>query len=134
MARLKATARPLGGPGDAARYGAGLLDAAAATAPGGPARSRRAAGRRRGERRADDHHRARRVVGDLVRDRAEQEPLGPGHALVADDDQVGGALLGDVEDRVGRVALARVDGDRDAGVAGHGRRLARASPRPPRAG
>jgi serine protease len=36
VARLKATARPLGGPGDRALYGAGLVDAAAATAPGGP--------------------------------------------------------------------------------------------------
>ena len=36
IARLKATARPLGGPGDSKLYGAGLLDAAAATAPGGP--------------------------------------------------------------------------------------------------
>jgi serine protease len=35
-ARLTATARPLGDPGDAKLYGAGLLDAAAATAPGGP--------------------------------------------------------------------------------------------------
>ncbi|MGH2854328.1 MAG: S8 family serine peptidase, partial [Solirubrobacteraceae bacterium] len=35
-ARLRATARPLGGPSDSALYGAGLLDAAAATAPGGP--------------------------------------------------------------------------------------------------
>lgn len=34
--RLVATARPLGGPGDRRLYGAGLLDAAAATAPGGP--------------------------------------------------------------------------------------------------
>ncbi len=34
-ARLIATARPLGGPGDSKLYGAGLLDAAAATAPGG---------------------------------------------------------------------------------------------------
>jgi serine protease len=33
-ARLKATARKLGGPQDQALYGAGLLDAAAATAPG----------------------------------------------------------------------------------------------------
>src|SRR5690606_269449 len=32
----------------------------------------------------------------------------PGHALVADDDQVGLELLGDVEDRVRRVALAGV--------------------------
>jgi serine protease len=35
-ARLRATARPLGGPSDNRLYGAGLLDAAAATAPGGP--------------------------------------------------------------------------------------------------
>ena len=35
-ARLKATARKLGGPQDQALYGAGLLDAGAATAPGGP--------------------------------------------------------------------------------------------------
>jgi serine protease len=35
-ARLRATARKLGGPSDAALYGAGLVDAAAATAPGGP--------------------------------------------------------------------------------------------------
>jgi len=35
-ARLRATARPLGGPSDARLYGAGLVNAAAATAPGGP--------------------------------------------------------------------------------------------------
>jgi serine protease len=35
-ARLRSTARKLGGGGDQALYGAGLLDAAAATAPGGP--------------------------------------------------------------------------------------------------
>jgi len=35
-ARLRATARPLGGPGDSSLYGAGLVNAAAATAPGGP--------------------------------------------------------------------------------------------------
>jgi serine protease len=34
--RLKATARKLGDPQDQADYGAGLLDAAAATARGGP--------------------------------------------------------------------------------------------------
>ena len=34
--RLRATARPLGGPGDSQLYGAGLVNAAAATAPGGP--------------------------------------------------------------------------------------------------
>jgi len=36
VARLRATARKLGGGGDERLYGAGLLDAAAATAPGGP--------------------------------------------------------------------------------------------------
>jgi serine protease len=35
-ARLRATARPLGSPSDSRLYGAGLLDVAAATAPGGP--------------------------------------------------------------------------------------------------
>ncbi len=35
-ARLERTARPLGTPADAVHYGAGLLDAGAATAPGGP--------------------------------------------------------------------------------------------------
>ncbi len=39
LARLRATARALGGPGDRARYGFGLIDAGAATA--GPARSAR---------------------------------------------------------------------------------------------
>jgi serine protease len=34
--RLEQTARPLGGPSDAADYSHGLVDAAAATAPGGP--------------------------------------------------------------------------------------------------
>jgi serine protease len=36
VARLKATTRPLGPPGDTRHYGAGLIDAAAATFPGGP--------------------------------------------------------------------------------------------------
>ena len=36
VARLRATAHKLGGGGDEALYGAGLVDAAAATAPGGP--------------------------------------------------------------------------------------------------
>jgi serine protease len=36
LARLRATARKLGGPHDADDYGAGLVDAAAATARGGP--------------------------------------------------------------------------------------------------
>jgi serine protease len=36
VTRLRATARPLGAPGDRGLYGAGLVDAGAATAPGGP--------------------------------------------------------------------------------------------------
>lgn len=36
VARLRATARKLGGGGDERLYGSGLVDAAAATAPGGP--------------------------------------------------------------------------------------------------
>ncbi|MGI8802723.1 MAG: S8 family serine peptidase [Solirubrobacteraceae bacterium] len=36
VARLEATARPLAPPADAGHYGAGLLDAGAATQPGGP--------------------------------------------------------------------------------------------------
>jgi serine protease len=35
-ARLTATATKLGGPSDSSRYGAGLVNAAAATAPGAP--------------------------------------------------------------------------------------------------
>ena len=38
VARLRASARPLGGPQDQSLYGAGLLDAGAATARGGPRR------------------------------------------------------------------------------------------------
>jgi hypothetical protein len=48
------------------------------------------------------------VVRDLVRHRAEEEPLGAGHALVADDDQVRAVRLRDIDDRVGRVAGLRV--------------------------
>jgi serine protease len=36
VARLRTTARPLGGPGDSRLYGAGLINAGAATASGGP--------------------------------------------------------------------------------------------------
>src|SRR4051794_41911621 len=57
-------------------------------------------------RRPDDQDRAGRVVAHAVRDRPEQEALGPCHALVADHDQVGVALLGDVEDRIGGGAPA----------------------------
>ena len=54
------------------------------------------------------------MVRDLVRHAPEQEALRAGHALVADDDQVGLLLLGDVQDRVGGVALAREGLDLDA--------------------
>jgi len=47
-------------------------------------------------------------VGDVVGDAAEQEAAGAGHALVADHDQVGLGLLGDVEDRLSGVGLYRV--------------------------
>ncbi|HEY7951374.1 MAG TPA: S8 family serine peptidase [Solirubrobacteraceae bacterium] len=40
IARLRATARKLGDPGDATLYGSGLVDAGAATAPGGPGAAR----------------------------------------------------------------------------------------------
>ena len=65
---------------------------------------------------ADDVDAAGRVVRDVVRHAAEQEAAGAGHALVAHDDQVGLGLLGDVEDRVRRTALARVGQDLDAGL------------------
>ena len=54
-------------------------------------------------------------MGDLVRHRAEQEAPRAGHALVADDDEVGLRLLGHVEDRVGGIALPRVLLDLDPG-------------------
>ena len=109
-ARLKLTARDLGAPGVDNRYGAGLIDAAAATTPRRPAAGRLG--------RPDDHHRAGRVVGDPVGDGAEQEAPGAGHPLVADHDQVGAELLGDVEDRVRGIALARVGARRHARRAG----------------
>src|SRR5204862_7746303 len=49
---------------------------------------------------------ARPVLRDLVCHAPEQEPLRPGHALVADDDEVGARLLRHVEDRVGGIALS----------------------------
>jgi serine protease len=41
VARLRATARKLGGPGDGRLYGAGLVDASAATVAGGPGAAKR---------------------------------------------------------------------------------------------
>src|SRR5436305_6161053 len=73
----------------------------------------------RGSSSPDDQHRARCVMGHLVRYRAEQEPLGAGHALVADHDQSRALLFGDIEDRVGGIALARERLNRfDAGLLG----------------
>src|SRR6185295_11864919 len=57
--------------------------------------------------RADDEDAAGGVVRNLVRHAAEQEPLGARHALVADHDQVGPGLLGDVQDRVGGISFTR---------------------------
>ena len=53
------------------------------------------------------------MVGDLVRDGAEEEPVGARHALVAHHDEIRPALLGDVEQRGRRVALAGVGRDLD---------------------
>src|SRR5579875_1515066 len=80
--------------------------------------TRRPEVRRQRSRGPDDQHRAWRVVGDLVGNRAQQEALGAGHALVADDDEVTALLLGHVDDRVGGVALTREGLDlRDAALA-----------------
>ena len=106
----KATARDLGAARAGPALRRGLIDAARRATDAG---DRRTCTSRR-QRRPDDQDRAGRVVGDLVRHRAEQEAPRAGHALVADDDQVRAALLGDVEDRVGRVALAREGLDLDA--------------------
>ena len=113
------------------RDGARPRGAGAATATTPPASSTRRcparhadAQRLRRYARPDDQHAAGRVVADLVGHRAEQEALGAGHALVADHDEVGAALLGHVEDGVGRIALARVGLGRHAGGLRLGRRLA----------
>ena len=58
------------------------------------------------------------MVGDLVGHRAQQKAPGTSHALVADDDQIRLALLGDVENGVGGVALARIDIELHARLAG----------------
>src|SRR5205807_6876453 len=82
---------------------------ATVTACSTSARLRLARSRRRSSRSGgpDDQDRAWGVMGDLVRNRSQQEPLGPGHPLVPDHDQVGSLLFGHVEDRVGGVTLAR---------------------------
>src|ERR1022692_1933383 len=58
--------------------------------------------------RADYQHRAGRMMRHLVGHRAKQEALGAGHTLVANDDQISLALLGDIEDRIRGIALARI--------------------------
>src|SRR5215211_6333634 len=63
---------------------------------------------------ADDVNAAGRVVGDLVGHADEEEALGTRHALVADHDEVGVLLLGNIEERVGRIPLTGVRGDLDA--------------------
>jgi hypothetical protein len=76
-ARLKATARKLGGGGDERLYGAGLVNAAAATAPGGPgavARTRLAC-----------------PFGDREQAHAQQEPQAPERCDLA---VVGGGIVG----------------------------------------
>ncbi len=120
LARLQETATPLGGSRPNPAYGYGIVNAGNATvtyplisAAGRPNASGRPrppgpdSGHRRGPAsgsgRADDHHRAGRVVRDLVGDRPEQEPRRAGHPLVADHDQIRALLLGDIDDRVGRV-------------------------------
>ena len=47
-------------------------------------------------------------MGDVVRHAAEEVAARPGHPFVADHDQVGLHLFGDVQDGVGRVALDRM--------------------------
>ena len=107
--RLEQTARDLGPVGYDTRYGAGWW-----TRGGRP--TRRSLPFLSALGRPDDQDGAGRVVRDLVGHRAQQEALGAGHALVAHDDQVGAALLGDVEDRVGGIALAREGLDLDTGL------------------
>ena len=97
--RLKDTARSLGlKPSE---QGAGLIDAARATAPPPPSGRDSLGG-------ADDDHAARGVMGDVVGDAAEEKAAGTCHPLVANHNQVGVAFLGDVEDRLARVALDRM--------------------------
>lgn len=51
------------------------------------------------------------VVGNLVRHRTEQETAGPGHSLVADHDQVRVDFFGNLENRIGRIAVHRMPRD-----------------------
>ena len=121
--RLQCTARP--GP-TKKFYGPGMLDAAARDRSRAQLRSTlRPSARQLGG--ADDVDAAGGVVADLVRHAAEQEAPGAGHALVADHDQVRAGLLGDVEDRVRGIALARMRVDRHLGLLAPARRHPRGS-------
>ena len=114
LARLEQTAQPLGNSTPDSYTGTDCW-MSAPRPPGRRARPCRRPQPPRSTRRAvtlasrrpDDQHGARGVMGDLVRHGSEQEPLGSREAAVADDDQVGALLFGDIENRVGRVALAR---------------------------
>src|SRR5688500_14088757 len=65
--------------------------------------------------RADDVHAAVGVVGNLVRHASKEEAPGAGHPLVADDDEVCARLLGNIENRIRRRALAGMGVDLDPG-------------------
>ena len=58
--------------------------------------------------RPDDQHAAPSVMRDLAGHASEQKAPTAVHALAAHHDQVGALLLGDLEDRLGGVSLARV--------------------------
>ena len=64
------------------------------------------------------------MVADAVGHRAQQEALGARHALVAHHDQVGVVLLGNVENRVGGIALTLEGLRGDAGLLDVGAALA----------
>src|SRR5437879_3567750 len=57
--------------------------------------------------RVHDQHGARSVMGNLVRDRSEEETLRSGHPFVADDDQVDALLLGHVDQPLRGISLPK---------------------------
>src|SRR6476659_9207846 len=104
--RMKCSSRPKKRPSAMGEV-SGLLDAGSGTdlptpAARGEPRPRLLSGS------ADDVDAGGGVVRHLVRHAAQQEALGARHSLVAHHDQVGIDLLGDVQDRVGGIALAWV--------------------------
>ena len=121
-ARLKATARDLGAPGPDNLYGAGLVDAAAAT-------------------RAGPLQVVRMIITahgawweTLLGTEPSRNRLAPVMPLLPTTIRSAPQLLRDVEDRVGGIALARVGCAVDAGRARPLGRLLRASRRRPRGG